>query len=261
MQGEPIESGAVRKAVKDMDELLRELDQIRESSIPNESLRSAKLDTITNRICDRLKAWGFSSEAERTFGRNSVTRMIEGVDRRAREREAHLRALREDIASHPDHYEPKLRPSPDAVGTKATSAKPNLVFLGHGRSPLWMKVERHLEKERGLTVQAWESESRTGVHVVEVLDGLMNSCTFGVLVVTAEDGTPSGTVRARQNVIHEIGLFQGKLGFKKVALLEQERVESFSNIDGLQTIRFPGERIEAAFPELERMLRREGLIK
>jgi predicted nucleotide-binding protein len=61
-------------------------------------------------------------------------------------------------------------------------------------------------------------------------------------------------------VIHEIGLFQGKLGFRKVALVEQEGVESFSNI-GLQTIRFPGERIEAAFPELERMLRREGLIK
>lgn len=124
-----------------------------------------------------------------------------------------------------------------------------------------MKVERYLEKEKGLIVQGWESESRTGAHVIEVLDGLMDSSAFAVLVVTAEDATAGGTVRARQNVIHEIGLFQGRLGFKKVALLEQEGVEGFSNIYGLQTIRFPEDRIDVAFPELERMLKREGLIK
>ena len=103
--------------------------------------------------------------------------------------------------------------------------------------------------------------SHTGEQVVQVLERLLDSCTFAVLVVTGEDETSTGKFRARQNVVHEVGLFQGKLGFKKVALLEQEGAEGFSNIDGLQTIRFPGQRIEAAFPELERMMKREGLIK
>lgn len=102
----------MKDAIKGMDELLRELSQIRESRIPDESLRSAKLETVTSRVYERLKAWGFPSEAERAFGRNSFTRMIEGVDRRAREREAQLRALREDVASHPEHYEPKLTRAP-----------------------------------------------------------------------------------------------------------------------------------------------------
>jgi predicted nucleotide-binding protein len=131
----------------------------------------------------------------------------------------------------------------------------------HGRSLLWHKVERYLEKDKRIPVQAWESTSRAGEHVIEVLGGLLNECAFAVVVVTGEDATADGSLRARQNVIHEIGLFQGKLGFKKVALLEQEGTESFSNIHGLQTIPFPDHRIEAAFPELERMLRREGVIK
>jgi len=42
-------------------------------------------------------------------------------------------------------------------------------------------------------------------------------------------------------------LFQGSLGFEKVALLQQEGVEEFSNIAGLQVDLFPGDRIESAF--------------
>jgi len=50
------------------------------------------------------------------------------------------------------------------------------------------------------------------------------------------------------------------LGFERVALLEQEGIETFSNIDGLQTIRFSGQGIEATFYDLERMLKREKII-
>ena len=139
--------------------------------------------------------------------------------------------------------------------------KSDKVFLGHGRNLLWSKVERWLEKDKTLSVEAWETSSHTGEHIIEVLQRLLASSTFAVLVVTGEDATATGTVRARQNVIHEIGLFQGRLGFKKVALLEQDETESFSNIDGLQTIPFPGDKIEATFPELERMLKREGILK
>jgi predicted nucleotide-binding protein len=90
---------------------------------------------------------------------------------------------------------------------------------------------------------------------------MLDSCTFAVLIVTGEDTTAEGTLRATQNVIHEIGLFQGRLGFDRVALLEQKGIEKFSNILGLQSIPFPNESIEAAFPELERTLKREGIDK
>ena len=61
-------------------------------------------------------------------------------------------------------------------------------------------------------------------------------------------------------MIHEIGFFQGKLGFEKVAILKQDGVESFSNIDGIQYIPFSGDNISQTFYELQRVLKREYII-
>jgi hypothetical protein len=148
-------------------------------------------------------------------------------------------------------------------GAKPTENTADLhaVFLGHGHNPLWSRVQLHLRDDLHLSVEVWESVSRAGRHNVEVLKGFLSSCRFAVLIVTGDDTGRDGVVRARQNVIHEIGLFQGRIGFEKVALLEQEGLEGFSNIDGLQRIPFQGIKIEQCFYELDRMLQREGFIK
>ncbi len=67
-------------------------------------------------------------------------------------------------------------------------------------------------------------------------------------------------MRARQNVIHEAGLFQGRLGFERVVILKQNNVEELSNLAGLQYIPFDGNQIETAFYELRRKLKKQGLI-
>lgn len=255
----------VEETITALDELIDEAQTLgHEYRTP---LFTEKLEFWTKRASTKLRQWGFLQEAERFSRAEGEGRRIYGEQEylysvlQARSRV--LKALREDLAKHPDFYTEPAKPATSKPSQ--TAAKPPLrvdkVFLGHGRDLLWSKVERWLEKDKGMPVEAWESESHTGEQVVQVLERILDSCTFAVLVVTGEDATASGTLRARQNVIHEIGLFQGKLGFKKVALLEQDGTESFSNIDGLQTIRFPSQRIEAAFPELERMLKREGLIK
>ena len=134
------------------------------------------------------------------------------------------------------------------------------VFIGHGRDSLWAKVKLFLDEDLGLATITYESEPRTGEAIVEVLDKMLDQATFAVLVVTAEDQTAEGNYRARQNVVHEVGLFQGRLGFKRVALLYQEGVEGFSNIAGLQYVPFTGDKIDQAFWELRRVLVREGQI-
>ena len=63
------------------------------------------------------------------------------------------------------------------------------------------------------------------------------------------------------NVVHEAGLFQGRLGFTKAIILLQEGCEEFSNIEGLGQIRFPKGNIQAVFEEIRRVLEREGLIE
>ena len=147
-------------------------------------------------------------------------------------------------------------PTPGA----AEQSKPKCVFIGHGRSRLWASVKMYFQDELGLATVTYESKSRTGESIVPILEEMLDQATFAVLILTAEDETRDDTRRARQNVVHEAGLFQGRLGFKKAVLLVQEGVETFTNVDGLQHIQFSGEAVEQAFYELQRVLRREGQI-
>jgi predicted nucleotide-binding protein len=68
-----------------------------------------------------------------------------------------------------------------------------------------------------------------------------------------------GSLQARMNVIHEAGLFQGRLGFSRAIVMLEEGCEEFSNVAGLGQIRFPRGNIAAAFEDVRRVLEREGL--
>gem|GEM_PF-1250614 len=134
------------------------------------------------------------------------------------------------------------------------------IFIGHGRNSLWREVEAYL-REENLPFESFQTNDRTGEHIIDILKGFLDNSSFAIIVVTAEDETANGTVRARQNVIHEIGLFQGRLGFDKVAILKQDEAEPFSNNDGLQHIPFPKGNIQASFHQLGLALKKAGLKK
>jgi predicted nucleotide-binding protein len=70
-----------------------------------------------------------------------------------------------------------------------------------------------------------------------------------------------GKLQARMNVIHEAGLFQGRLGFSRAIIMLEEGCEEFSNIAGLGQVRFPRGNIKAAFHDVQLILEREGLIE
>src|SRR5258706_2456350 len=91
--------------------------------------------------------------------------------------------------------------------SKLTNAIHQSVFIGHGRSPLWARLQLYLQGELGLRVINFESESRTGESVVSILAKMLGEANFAILILTAEDETATGSMRARQNVIHEVGLF------------------------------------------------------
>ncbi len=137
----------------------------------------------------------------------------------------------------------------------------NCVFVGHGHSNLWNEVVRFLRDDLELeNVNYFERDSHVGRSIADALRNFQNETNFAIIVMTAEDETAQNTKRTRQNVIHEIGFFQGKLGFEKVAILKQNGVESFSNIDGIQYIEFNGNNINQTFYELHKMLKRENVI-
>jgi predicted nucleotide-binding protein len=81
--------------------------------------------------------------------------------------------------------------------------------------------------------------------------------SFAILVMTAEDEQADGVHRARQNVVHEAGLLQGRLGFARAIMLLEDGVEEFSNVQGVQFIRFARGNIKESYGEVLATLRRE----
>jgi predicted nucleotide-binding protein len=134
------------------------------------------------------------------------------------------------------------------------------IFIGHGHSPVWLVLQNFLEKSLNLSVEEFNSVSVAGIPTATRLEQMLNTASFAFLVMTAEDETPDGKLRARLNVVHEAGLFRGKLGFKKAIILLEDGCEDFSNIDGLGHIQFPKDNIAAKFEEIRQVLAREEAI-
>jgi predicted nucleotide-binding protein len=51
---------------------------------------------------------------------------------------------------------------------------------------------------------------------------MLDDAGFAFLVLTGEDELKEGQLQARMNVVHEAGLFQGRLGFEKAIVLLEE---------------------------------------
>jgi len=110
----------------------------------------------------------------------------------------------------------------------------------------------------------WDEFNRVpvaGITNIERLSQMLNSAAIALLVMTAEDEDNDGKFHARMNVVHEAGLFQGRLGFTRAIVLLEEGCEEFSNIHGLGQIRFPHGNIQSCFEEVRLVLEREGLVE
>ena len=135
------------------------------------------------------------------------------------------------------------------------------VFIGHGRSLLWRELKDFVEDRLRLPVDEFNRVPVAGVTNIARLSEMLDAATIAFLIMTAEDEQPDGKLRARMNVVHEAGLFQGRLGFTRAIVVLEEGCEAFSNIEGLGQVRFPKGNIKAAFEEIRQILEREGVIE
>jgi hypothetical protein len=129
------------------------------------------------------------------------------------------------------------------------------VFITHGRSRLWLEVQPYIERDVGLKTIELAQQPNLGRHLLIKLDEESRKCDSAVIVMTGDDLTADGDVIARQNVMHEIGFFQARLGLSRVCLLHEEGVGIPSNLHGLVYVAFPKDRISAGFAELHRELK------
>ena len=131
------------------------------------------------------------------------------------------------------------------------------IFLGHGRSPLWRDLHNHLRDQHNLDVEAYEVGARAGHTIRDILESMLSSSAIAFLIMTGEDETADAEYRARQNVVHELGLFQGKLGFGRAIALVEDGIELFTNMAGIQQIRFSKGNIQETFGEVLATIKRE----
>jgi predicted nucleotide-binding protein len=146
-------------------------------------------------------------------------------------------------------------------GTGIRSAKSgNRVFIGHGRSPAWRELKDFLEDRLRLDWEEFNRVPAAGVWTGDRLSSMLDNASAAFLICTAEDEHADSTKHARENVIHEAGLFQGRLGFERAVILLEDGCAEFSNVHGLGQIHFPKGNISAKFEEIRSVLEREGII-
>ncbi len=151
----------------------------------------------------------------------------------------------------------------DSLGTArrvTAAAQGTTVFIGHGGSLLWRELKDFISDRLGLPWEEFNRVSVAGVTNITRLSEMLDATGIAFVVLTAEDEHATGEVVARQNVVHEAGLFQGRLGFKRAIVLLEEGCAEFSNIEGLVHIHFPKGNVGAAFEEVRRVLEREGFV-
>ncbi len=135
------------------------------------------------------------------------------------------------------------------------------VFIGHGRSTVWKDLKEFIQDRLKLDWDEFNRVPIAGITNITRLSQMLDEAGIAFLVLTAEDELNDGKMQARMNVIHEAGLFQGRLGFTKAIILLEEGCEEFSNIQGLGQIRFPKGKIKEIFEDIRQVLEREGILE
>lgn len=135
------------------------------------------------------------------------------------------------------------------------------VFIGHGHSPVWRELKDFIANRLGLPVDEFNRVPVAGLTNVERLGQMLDTASIAFLILTGEDEQSDGNWQARMNVVHEAGLFQGRLGFRRAIVVLERGCEEFSNIAGLGQLRFSKGNIKEVFEEIRKVLEREELLQ
>ncbi len=132
---------------------------------------------------------------------------------------------------------------------------PRRVFVTHGRAQDWRAVKDYIESDVKLRTAELAQQPNLGRTVIEKLLDAADECDSAVIVMTGDDVTEQGEARVRENVMHEIGFFQGRYGRNRVILMHEDNVNVPTNLSGVVYSSFPSGRVEACFHLLQRELK------
>jgi sugar/nucleoside kinase (ribokinase family) len=135
------------------------------------------------------------------------------------------------------------------------SSRARGIFIAHGRDSQWLAVKEFIDIECRLPTLAFNSGAWSGKAVTEALERYLEQCSFAVCVLTAEDTHGGNREWARQNVVHEVGLFQGRYGMHRVVLLVEDGCGFVPIAPAEQVVHFPRGAVESTFWRVRRAIR------
>lgn len=114
------------------------------------------------------------------------------------------------------------------------------VFLVHGHNNRWLNEVARFIGTFDLDIVILREQPNKGRTIIEKFEDHASEVGFAVVLLTGDDkgglrdGNPEGQrLRARQNVILELGFFLGKLGRARVCALYEDGVEIPSDYSGV----------------------------
>ena len=133
--------------------------------------------------------------------------------------------------------------------------RPKSIFLVHGHDRLTLlEVERFVRRITGIEPTILNDEANAGQTLIEKFEGASAPAAFAIVMMTPDDLGKAKTVepdirdgadkslvlRARQNVVFELGYFYGVLGRKNVAVINAG-IEHPGDIQGVVYIPWDNE--------------------
>ena len=138
---------------------------------------------------------------------------------------------------------------------RRSSTQPPGVFIAHGGAADWLAVKDLVESELNRPAHYFERQTWASIAVTEAIIANLEHCSFAICVLTVEDLTAEGKRLARQNVVHEIGLFQGRYGFDRVVVLAEEGCDYVPQLAVPYCITFPHNGIRSTFWRVRTMIK------
>lgn len=177
-----------------------------------------------------MAATGSGKVQLRQFSRQQVERLVRDIEQVF------------EIRANSELEQPKVMPAPRRV------------FITHGRPADWREVQAHIEKDLKLDTIDLSQEPDLWQTTIEKLIDVADVCDSAVIVITGDDHDMAGNLRARENVMHEIGFFRGRYGRGRVVVLHEDAVSISTNLAGVVYVPFPKSGIGSAFHVLDRDL-------
>jgi len=112
------------------------------------------------------------------------------------------------------------------------------VFIVHGHDDLLKTKVENVLRKLGLKPIVLAQEPNEGDTIIEKFERKGSKADYAIILLTADDkGKPKNDkrykLRARQNVIFEMGYFRAKLGKRNLCYMYEEEVELPSDIKGI----------------------------